>query len=619
MVPIDDRRRHRKSLVTTALDRPSRTAAVLLGRLFYRDDLLARLAGREDLRGASDADLALGAYRHLGRAGLEGLEGEFALAVWDGERRRLWLQRDPLGSWPLYWSVRGGALIAGTGLEMVAGARGGSTLNLEAVAEYLMQPMPADELACEATFYRSVQRVRPGSLVEFGLAGEPVRHTYWDWASRIGRTQAATLNEAGDGFAERLREAVRERIPADGAFAAHLSGGLDSSSVVCLARDEVAARTAPAPFHTLSLAYRRRSLAGERSFIDMIVRQGGPLEPHVIEGDEILYYDWFRGEFPRLDEPSGLMAAMSFHGALVDAADRLDAVVTMSGEGSDEIAYFMPYHLADRVRCGRWLSALSEAGRWSSARNRGLMSFLNQYVWEPLCPILSREGVGPYLRGGYGTWPRLGFFSVPPWVRPDFAQRQRLFRRGRSNAREMFGSPTAVSWQRFMFRTISGDWLRWHLAAPLGLDFTHPFNDPRLVLYTLGLPRDLRSAPGQSKPILQAAMRDVLPPPLLNKRCSPGFDDLYGLGLRENLPRLERLVRAPSSSELGIIDPEVLIPALHQAAMGIGDARANDRLMKALTLLAWFDHVSRRGPAVVTAEVVAWDGREAVAAGRLLP
>ena len=127
----------------------------------------------------------------------------------------------------------------------------------------------------------------------------------------------------------------------------------DSSSVVCLARDELAAGATAAPFHTLSLAYNRRSLAGERSSIDMIVQQGGPLQPHMIEGDDILYYDWFSGESPRLDEPSGLMTAMSFHKTLVDAADRLDAVVTMSGEGSDEIAYFMPYHLADQVRRGR--------------------------------------------------------------------------------------------------------------------------------------------------------------------------------------------------------------------------------------------------------------------------
>jgi hypothetical protein len=69
--PIEGWRKHRPSLVTLAQDAASRTAAVLLGRVFYRDDLLARLPDGPDLREALDAALALAAYRHLGRQGLE--------------------------------------------------------------------------------------------------------------------------------------------------------------------------------------------------------------------------------------------------------------------------------------------------------------------------------------------------------------------------------------------------------------------------------------------------------------------------------------------------------------------------------------------------------------------
>ena len=66
--------------------------------------------------------------------------------------------------------------------------KGGSSLDPDAFALYLMQPMPADELPCETTFYKGVQRVRPGTLVEFGPKSEVVRHTYWDWPSRVGQT-----------------------------------------------------------------------------------------------------------------------------------------------------------------------------------------------------------------------------------------------------------------------------------------------------------------------------------------------------------------------------------------------------------------------------------------------
>jgi asparagine synthase (glutamine-hydrolysing) len=484
-----------------------------------------------------------------------------------------------------------------TSLEALAEEQPGRSFNLDAFAEFLMQPMPADEMPCEQTVFRGIQRIRPGAIVELGPTGQATRHNGWDWVSRIGRTGAATLEEAGEQFGSLLRQAVRQRIPKEGDLAAHLSGGMDSSSVVCLARDELGAGPGPLPLFTLSLVYRRRSLAGERPYIDLVLRQGGPVEPQFLEADDVLYFDWFQEEFPRHDEPSGLLRSMPSHRLLVQAADRLGAVMTLGGDGSDEIACYQPYHLADRLRRGRWLAALKEASRWARARNRGLGSVLRQYGVEPLWPRWWREGWGPLLRCGYGTWPRLGFFSVPPWVRSDFARRYYLHQRGRAYARRIFGPPTDTSWNLFMLATTSGDWQRWHLAAPLGLNLSQPFRDPRLVCFTLGLPRHLRGVPGLTKPVLQTAMRGVLPEEIRTKKCSPGFDDVFGMGLRRNLPHLERLVRHAAFAELGIIDPEKLIPVLRQAALGIGDSQATDRLDKTLSLIAWFDQALRPRPA----------------------
>jgi asparagine synthase (glutamine-hydrolysing) len=201
-----------------AQDDVCRSAAVLLGRVFYQEDLLARLLQSRDLRGASDAALALAAYRHLGRQGLEQLEGEFALVIWDGTRRRLWAQRDPFGCWPLFWSATNSAVAVSTSLEALAAEQPGWSFNLDALAEYLMQPLPASELPCEQTAYQGLQRVLPGTIVEFDNAGQVTRHTYWDWMSRIGRTEVATLEEAGEQFASRLRQAVRQRLPKGGSL-----------------------------------------------------------------------------------------------------------------------------------------------------------------------------------------------------------------------------------------------------------------------------------------------------------------------------------------------------------------------------------------------------------------
>jgi hypothetical protein len=91
-------------------------------------------------------------------------------------------------------------------------------------------------------------------------------------------------------------------------------------------------------------------------------------------------------------------------------------------------------------------------------------------------------------------------------------------------------------------------------------------------------------------------MRDVLPEEIRTRPDKRGFDDVYGLGLCRHLPHLEHLVRHAAIGELGILDPEELIPVLQKAALGIGDVSACDRLDKTLSLIAWFDQLVRRRP-----------------------
>ena len=355
----------RPSLVSVAHDRGSQVAALFIGNLLYRENLGgcpgASGTSDEDL---SDAELTVAAYVRGGRAALERLEGEFALILWDGARRRLLALRDPCGSWPLFWLEQGGTTAIGTSLEALVRLQPGRSFDQDFLADFLMWPNPHAELPCERTAFVGARRILAGTIVEFNPDGQVQQERYWDWGSRIQPSPGITREEAAETVALLLRQAVRQRMQ-HGPVAAHLSGGMDSSAVACVARDLLA--STGGRLETLSLVYQRPSLAGERTYIDEVLKQGGPVSPHFLPGETAADYDWFRTGVPFHEEPYGGLPGAGMAQLLLDAADRTGAGTVLSGWGSDEIFAVAPVHIADLMQQGRWWAAIRQARAWARA------------------------------------------------------------------------------------------------------------------------------------------------------------------------------------------------------------------------------------------------------------
>jgi asparagine synthase (glutamine-hydrolysing) len=574
------------ALVTFAEDPRTGDAAALIGSLYYRDELEARLPDGAVCPSDSDAALALAAFHH---GSLEGLEGEFALVVWDRARRRLIAMRDPLGSWPLYRSTSGGVVMVGTRLLPLA-RRQGVGPDPDFLASFLMGPRLFAEYPGEATAFRGVRRIAPGTITALSPDGRVEVLSRWDWMERAHATGGLTPEEASKEYARLLRAAVGQRI-GRGRVAAHLSGGMDSSSVVCVARDLMAAGVGRGPLATLSMVYKSQGLAGERAYIDLVVGQGGPIEPHLLDGDSAPHFQWFGEDIPAHDEPYGGLFHLGMSKLLVDGAERSGATRVLTGLWAECLLEKNLHYLADLLRCGRWVSALAEARRWARTSNRGPASVLYRHGIEPLLPAALADGLGPMLRRGYGRWPKPGQFAVPPWVRADFARAFDMVRKGRETYRAAHGRPVGQSTDLWSLRATGGDWTSWYLAAPRGIHTSHPFCDPRLTVFCLGLARDVRQRPGVVKPLLVSAMKGVVPDPISSRRVKQGFNDVYWEGLARSLPKLEEMVRGSRIRDLGLFDEGSLIRAMRQHAVGIGDEMAGDRINSSLALIAWYDRI----------------------------
>src|SRR5437899_4452148 len=199
------------------------------GEVYNFEELNRRyLSTGHHFRTRSDTETIVHLYEELGEACFAELRGMFALALWDGRRKKLLLARDRIGKKPLFYSWDGRRLAFASEIKSLWKAGGISAeMDLEALSDYFSyQYVPTPN-----TIYRSVRKLRPAHYMV--IDSEGAREVpYWD--VRFDQPRQLGESEWCEYFLEEYRTAVKSRLVSDVPLGAFLSGGVDSSSVVAL-------------------------------------------------------------------------------------------------------------------------------------------------------------------------------------------------------------------------------------------------------------------------------------------------------------------------------------------------------------------------------------------------
>ncbi|MBY6263499.1 asparagine synthase (glutamine-hydrolyzing) [Azospirillum sp. 412522] len=205
------------------------------GEIYNHRALRAELAARgHRFRTRTDVEVLLHLYEELGEAMLERLNGQFAFAILDRRRGRLFLARDPFGVAPLFYTVTGGTFLFGSEIKAIL-AHPGVERRVDMTG--LDQVLALPGLVSPRTMFAGIDSLPPGHALV--VDGEGVRsRPYWDLVYPDEAVPADPRSEDRfrEELAHRLTEAVRRRLQADVPVGAYLSGGLDSSLVVALMR-----------------------------------------------------------------------------------------------------------------------------------------------------------------------------------------------------------------------------------------------------------------------------------------------------------------------------------------------------------------------------------------------
>ena len=544
------------------------------GRLDNRNELLQDLCSDVTL-GSTDGSIVAAAYEKWERDSFSKLVGEWSLSIWDPSHRTLFLAIDHAGIRHAFYHATSVRVIWCTHLlPLIAVAGRQFELNCEYVAGYVTSYPDA-----HLTPFCGVQAVPPGSFVEI-RDGQPAGQRYW--SLRPKRQLHYKLDsDYEEHFRHLFRQAVHRRLRADGPVLAELSGGLDSSSIVCVADDIITkSEETGLRLDTISYYDPTEPSGDERPYFATVEQKRGRTGHHV---NAALYSRlplFNRSRFAIL--PGALFRPEDFEAEINTIMQQGGYRVILSGIGGDEFLGGAPDpvpQLADlivQLNCREFVRQLS---RWSAAKKKSWARlFLHSLTY--LLPASVRchfaeEG------------------KVPSWVRSSFAKdyNLRINQVGRCEDCR-FWSPSRNDFLR-TFSAVSRQMAR-SVPPTLGCEERRfPYLDRDLLEFLIAIPAAQLLRPGQRRSLMRRALASFLPPDVLRRSTKAFTVRGYMLAIESNWRELVSLFTSPATERLGYLNRARFMEALREARSGKAPQLA--RMIRVISLECWLQDMMAHG------------------------
>ena len=523
------------------------TALLFGGRLDRRGRLRAAL-GHEGWRADTDADLALLAYRRWGTEFCLRLYGDFVFALWDPHAQRLLLGRDPMGVRPLFFNRDRYGLVFASRLEAILAAR---RMSRDFDAQWLAGYFGA-RIAPRHTPYRGIEAVAPGGWVAFE-AQRTRSHIYWQPQARAPRSDLSDRDHE-DRFARCFRRAVGDRMRTAGVLAADLSGGLDSSSIVCVASALGSHEILP-----VSVISDESPTADERDYVEHVERALGVVSRRFRHEDFLPYASWPPFAY---DTPGGMQSIGQREAAIDRWQVSRGARVVLRGSGGDHLLWSQidrPPGLAEQAARGQFRALVRSLHAWSAHQGRPWVELFASAVVYPLLP--------PGIRRRFGA----DAASPSPLLQRAFVRRTDLRRRlfWEHGLASGAGASSRVRLAQVISAATSAAWA--YDRGPGAPEPRYPFLDRSLIELCLELPLDQLVRGEETRSIQRRAMRGILPEAVRTRRTKAAFDEVLIRALRSHGQRFTSVLQAPRVCDLGIVDGDALRRCLMRNRHGVHD------------------------------------------------
>ena len=553
-------------------------------RVDNREELTRTLNAKGHLTdpAPTDADLILAAYRCWGEGCAAHLIGDFAFAIWDERRKRLFAARDAMAMRAFYYRVERRRVLFGTEAKQILAAPGVPVRIFEpAVGAHLAGPFGR----LEWSFYEGVSQLPPAHALVADEGGHRVWR-YWD-VDPDHRIEYADEEEYVEHFLEIFLEAVRCRLRSAKPVGIFLSGGMDSGSLASAAGWLLRQNRSVnhSVLRAYSYAFEELTQCDERHISSGIVGHYN-FPATDIPADEAWPLKDYPAHGPDRDEPFiGEYQALYEHTLTIAAAE--GTRLGLSGDRGDLMVGDVVADHLGLLRAGKLRTLWEELRAHSHWRNTSLNHTITRQLLKPFMLSLWPRGAESLLgirRKLLGLEPPL----YPNWVQPEFAESIGLAEIAKEGEpRPPMSDPARRMRYElvFAFQHMRGVVWSERTQARFGLGFADPWSDRRLASFVLAVPQWVLNLPSETKRIARRAMRGIMPEEVRRKAGKIYPTPLYERALKEDAKDVVLdLITNSQAAARGYLDEDVLRERYE--AMRRGEQRYSG-LWEALALEMW--------------------------------
>ncbi|AXV38901.1 lasso peptide isopeptide bond-forming cyclase [Methanobacterium sp. BAmetb5] len=494
-------------------------------RIDNRKDLAPRL-GIEDKEYVSDSYFILKAYEKWGEKCPEELLGDFAFAIWDKNKEQLLCARDHMGVKPFYYYLSNDFFLFATEIKSIISAKEVSCkINKIKVAEY-MSLLFEDK---KNTFYENIFRLPSANTLIINDT-EYNKLNYWE-LNVNKEIKMDSDEEYTKAFLKIFTEAVKCRLRSAFPVGSLLSGGLDSSSIVCTARIILSEETVQT-FHTFSATFENTPESDEQHYINQVLGEY-KLKPHFIKADQLSPLSMIEDVLWHFDEP--LYAVNNYiYWDIHQKANKTGVKVLLDGlDGDTTLSHGQRFEI-DYLKSLKWYHGFKELYLHCKRSKR---SILKQHIFPSLVlPFI------PQILFDIFRMLRIPIpleMGTPNLINENFAKETKVkqkvvihenqFRKARSSKSYHHLLLKRGILQAVLERTDKS-------SAAANLEARYPFFDKRLIEFCLALPLEQKINNGWSRIILRRAMENILPRGIQWRPCKGNL----GHNFRKNFLLFEK-------------------------------------------------------------------------------